>query len=75
MNIGKIIGACFAIFFGAYYVYKAFTARQFENIGEGLNPPEEQRYVNATWPMRIAVGTFALAFMLLGIWVLVRAVR
>jgi hypothetical protein len=75
MSIWRIIGACFAIIFGAFYVYKAFTAERFENIGEGLNPPEEERYVRASLPMRIGVGVFALAFMLLGIWALFKTLR
>ncbi len=72
MRIWRIVGACFAIIFGGFYVYRAFTAEHFENIGEGLNPAEEERHARASMPMRIGVGAFALGFMLLGIWVLLK---
>jgi hypothetical protein len=57
-----ILGYIFALVFGILGLYKAFTATQFENIGEH-NPPEEDRYVPATLPMRIGVGilSFGLA--------------
>jgi hypothetical protein len=72
MKIPRTVGASFAIVFGAYQVYKAFTAERFENIGDGMNPPEDERYVYPTIAMKTVMGILALAFMLLGIWVLLK---
>jgi hypothetical protein len=67
----EILGYILAIVFGIFWVYKAFTATQFENIGEH-NPPEEDRFVPATLPMRIGVGILAFGLAASGGYCLIK---
>jgi hypothetical protein len=68
MNVPAII----AIIVGILVLVHAFTARKFDTSGEGVIPPDEQRYVPATLPMRVAEAATALAAIAFGVWQLIR---
>lgn len=57
---------------GMRALYHAFTASHFENIGEGIIPPEQRRLVPATRASRIVLGVMSTLVIGWGMYALLR---
>ena len=68
----RTVGAAFAIVSGLLGLAYALTAPMFDTSTEGVLPRDDQRYVPATFAMRIAVGVCAATMIIFGVWLLLK---